>query len=81
MTLLTIEQAAKATQFCRNTIKAAIKSGELRHGRFGRLVRIDEADLHAWIRRKIAVTMQSRDALEAEVAKMQLVEKKLSVHQ
>lgn len=77
MKLLTIEQAAEATQFCKNTIRDAIKNKELRHGKFGRLVRITEEDLAAWVRRKIEETMQSRAGLEKEISNLEVIEKTL----
>lgn len=78
--LLTIEQAAERTQFCRATIKQAIKDGELRHGKFGRLVRIREEDLAAWINRKIEGTMRLRQGLDGEISKLQILEKTLAGH-
>ena len=77
MKLLTIEQAAEATQFCKNTIREAIKNKELRHGKFGRLVRIEEDDLVAWVRRKIEETMRSRAGLDEEISKLEVIEKTL----
>lgn len=81
MRLLTIEQAAEMTQFCENTIKSAIKSGRLRHGKFGRFVRIDEQDLIAWVRRQIEETMRSRAGLDKEISKLEVIEKTLVGHE
>ena len=81
MRLLTIDQAAEATQFCRNTIKTAIKSGELRHGKFGRLVRIREEDLAEWVAQKIEGTMRLRLMFDQEIEKLQVIEKTLTGRQ
>ena len=47
--VLTKQQAAKSLQVCERTITSLILSGKLRAVRFGRNVRIDPADLEAFI--------------------------------
>jgi excisionase family DNA binding protein len=47
--VLTKKQAAKSLQVCERTITSLILSGKLRALRFGRNVRIDPADLEAFI--------------------------------
>lgn len=77
--LLTIEQAAERTQFCRNTIKKAMRDGELRFGKFGRLTRIKESDLQDWIDRKIAGTMRSQPGAGGYSPDVQVIEKMVGV--
>lgn len=80
MKLLTIEDCGEITQFCRNTIKKAIKDGELKHGKFGRLIRVREEDLQEWIRRKIAGTMQSQTDSGVASADFQVIETIIGGH-
>ena len=47
--VLTKSQAAKSLQVCERTITSLVLSGKLRAVRFGRNVRIDPADLEAFI--------------------------------
>jgi excisionase family DNA binding protein len=46
---LTVDQAAEIWQCSRPTIYAAIKRGELRKYKIGRLTRIPAADVHALV--------------------------------
>lgn len=73
--LLTTEQAAEKTQFCRNTIKKAMRDGELRFGKFGRAIRIKESDLEAWVERKIVGTMRAQGGSPASPTNFQVIEK------
>lgn len=48
--LLTIEQAAEITQTCSRWIREQVKAENLRAHRFGRMIRIAQDDLAAFIK-------------------------------
>lgn len=76
---LTIEQAAERGQFCRNTVKKAMRAGELRYMRFGRLVRIKVEDFDSWMEQQIEVTSTSQERSLVVSRKNQVVEKTAEV--
>ena len=49
--LLTYKQAAEILQVSERTVFTLVKDGQLRPVRFGRTVRSDSVDLHAFIER------------------------------
>ncbi len=49
---LSLDEGAQRTQLCTRTLARAIAAGRLRAFRVGRLVRIAEPDLQAFIERK-----------------------------
>lgn len=72
---LTIEQATERGQFCRNTIKKAMRTGELRHMRFGRLIRIKVEDFDQWMAGKIVGTPRVQTGSEVATPDFQVIEK------
>ena len=77
--LLTIAEAANTTRMSEGFIKAAIRSGELRSGKFGRNRRILVDDLRAWAVRIIAGNTTDHGQSPAETSGNQVIERTVGV--
>lgn len=78
MILFTISEAAKQTMMSEGFIKAAIRSGELRSGKFGKSRRILADDLKAWAVKIVVKTTDHGQSL-TDSAQNQVTEKTVSV--